>query len=71
MTEGVLYTIGHSNHDLLDFVFLLNNFKTDYLVDVRSTPYSKYASSYNREFLKNYLAKKNIKYVNLQMVIYF
>ncbi len=63
MAPGVLYTIGPSNHELSDFADLLIKFKISHLADVRSIPFSRHASSYNRDFLKSFLTSKNIKYV--------
>lgn len=59
---GLLYTIGHSQHDFEYFINLLKYNNINYLLDVRSTPYSRYAETYNREHLSNLLLKKNIIY---------
>jgi len=44
-----LFTIGHGNSDLRGFVRLLESKGINILVDVRSTPYSKYANHFNRD----------------------
>ena len=59
---GLLYTIGHSKHEFEYFVNLLKRFEINYLLDVRNTPYSKYAETFNKEQLKNLLFIKGIKY---------
>ena len=59
---GTLYTIGHSKHDFEYFSELLKNNNINYLLDVRSTPYSRYAETYNREYLNKLLLGKNIMY---------
>lgn len=59
---GLLYTIGHSRHEFEYFLSLLRKFEINYLLDVRSTPYSKYAEIYNREQLERLLPAKGIKY---------
>lgn len=59
---GQLFTIGHSLHDFEYFAVMLKNNKINYLLDVRSTPYSKYAETYNRENLTELLKKENIMY---------
>lgn len=41
---------------------LLNKYGIDYLLDVRSTPYSKYAEQYNKENISRELNSVNIKY---------
>jgi len=58
-----IYTIGHSNHTLEEFIDLLQENKITALVDVRSMPYSKVFSHFNREQLKDTLSYKNIKYL--------
>lgn len=55
---GQLFTIGHSLHDFEYFAAMLKNNKINYLLDVRSTPYSKYAETYNRKNLTELLKKK-------------
>lgn len=59
---GLLYTIGHSQHELEYFYNLLKKYNINNLLDVRSTPYSKYAEAYNKEQLRNSLSVKGIKY---------
>jgi uncharacterized protein (DUF488 family) len=44
-----LFTIGHSNHTLDKFTRLLEDNGVTLLVDVRSTPYSRYHSQFNKE----------------------
>jgi uncharacterized protein (DUF488 family) len=64
MTES-LFTIGHSNHTITDFINLLKSHEISVLCDVRSNPYSKYCPQFNRESLINELKKNKIKYVFL------
>lgn len=58
-----LYTIGHSHHTIAKFLELLNMYKVDYLMDVRSVPYSRYAEQFNREALQKAMSNTPIKYV--------
>jgi uncharacterized protein (DUF488 family) len=58
-----LYTVGHSNLPLDDFVGLLKENYIHVLVDVRSQPYSRYNPQYNRESFKHAMAYANIDYV--------
>ncbi len=60
-----VYSIGHSNHDIDKFCDLLIHNEIKYLVDVRSTPFSRYYPQYNQERLLLSLATVNIKYVFL------
>lgn len=59
---GNLYTIGHSTIKVEDFINLLKKFHIDYLLDVRSIPYSKYAEQFNREKLDRELTTARINY---------
>ena len=61
----ILYTIGHSTYDLDYFINLLKHYHINCVVDVRSTPYSKYSSQYNKEFLSEVLKSNNIAYIHM------
>jgi len=63
--SNIVYTIGHSNHTIEDFVSLLKKHGIDCIADVRSTPYSHYNTQFNREFLVSELRNANIEYVYL------
>ncbi|MBZ0166567.1 MAG: DUF488 domain-containing protein [Candidatus Omnitrophica bacterium] len=58
-----IYTIGHSNHQIEDFLGLLRSFDIACVVDVRSAPYSKYAAQFNKEPLNNFLQQIGLQYV--------
>jgi len=60
-----IYTIGHSNHDIQAFLSLLINSGITALADVRSNPYSRFATQYSRDALKVSLANAGISYVFL------
>ena len=60
---GNLYTIGHSHHAISKFLELLSIHKVNYLMDVRSVPYSRYAEQFNREALQNIMNNTPVKYV--------
>lgn len=59
---GLLYTIGHSQHEFEYFLSLLKKYNINFLLDVRSTPYSKYAETYNRDNIKDLLSSQGIEY---------
>lgn len=59
---GELYTIGHSTHQTAYFISLLKQFHIDYLLDVQSIPYSKYAEHFNRENIYSTLISEGIQY---------
>lgn len=56
------YSIGHSVHSLGSFLRLLELHGIDAVVDVRSIPYSKYVSQYNREVLQLCLEQRGLEY---------
>ena len=57
-----LYTIGHSNHLLTDFLNLLLKYGIDCIVDVRSIPASKYSPQFNKETLQGFLRSYDMDY---------
>lgn len=57
-----VYTIGHSNHPAEKLLALLLQHAIAVLVDVRSTPYSRWNRQYNREALQKSLAQAGIEY---------
>ncbi len=59
---GDLFTIGHSQHTQDKFVALLKKYNINYVLDVRSTPYSKYAEQFNKENIFLLLEKVGIQY---------
>lgn len=60
-----LYTIGHSNHTTEKFIGLLKQHGIQSLVDVRSSPYSKYATQFNKADLEYVVEKEGIRYTFL------
>ena len=57
--------MGHSNVTQESFIEILKSFKIEILVDVRSSPYSKFVSHFNREDIKRILIKNDIRYIFL------
>lgn len=58
----IIYTIGHSNKSVAVFVEMLQRYGIETLVDVRTTPYSKYNSQFNREDFRKELNTVGIRY---------
>lgn len=58
-----IYTVGHSTYNIDYFIKLLRINSINCIIDVRSTPYSKYGPQYNRESLKKSLNEKGIYYI--------
>jgi uncharacterized protein (DUF488 family) len=63
MEKKPLYTIGHGNRKLDDFLVLLKDYAIEYLIDVRSQPFSKFNPQFNQNELKFFLERNGIKYV--------
>jgi uncharacterized protein (DUF488 family) len=61
----MIYSIGHANRDFDDFIKLLKSYEIEYLIDVRSSPYSKMFPVYNREPFSNLLKQNGFTYVYL------
>jgi uncharacterized protein (DUF488 family) len=55
-------TIGHSNHEAEGFLALLRQHNIELVVDVRSSPYSRYVPQANREILARTLQAAGITY---------
>ncbi len=62
-TNSTIFTLGHSNHPLETFLDLLQQHRIEMVVDVRSSPYSRYASHFNRETITNHLKALEIRYL--------
>lgn len=62
---GQLYTIGHSTLPEGRFIELLEHFRIEYLLDVRSTPYSRYVPQYNKDTIENVLRGAGIQYAHM------
>ena len=55
-------TIGHGKTELQAFMRILKSYKVNYIVDVRSSPYSKYCPNFNKNVFEIELAKNDISY---------
>jgi uncharacterized protein (DUF488 family) len=64
-----VFTIGHSNHRLEKFVALLKDNRIEVIVDIRSRPYSRYASQFNKAALEDSIRANGIKYLYLGDVL--
>lgn len=59
----MIYTIGHGNRTWTTFSRILFNFRCEYLIDVRSFPFSKFNSAFNRSELQEHCRTVGISYV--------
>jgi uncharacterized protein (DUF488 family) len=60
-----IYTIGHSTHPIDEFIEILQNYKINLLVDVRSVPHSRYNPQFDIESMSKSLPESGIKYIHL------
>lgn len=56
-----LFTIGHSDHDMSEFLSLLSRHGISAIADVRSHPYSRFHPQFNRETLSESLRLSRIE----------
>ncbi len=59
----VLFTIGHSNHDLAHFLGLLASHGIRVLVDARTSPFVQYSTHFNAEALRRAVEASAVRYV--------
>jgi len=60
--DKIIFTVGHSNRDLEEFLNILKHYNINCLVDVRRFPSSKRFPHFNKNNLKHALLKKDIDY---------
>jgi uncharacterized protein (DUF488 family) len=60
--KPTIFTIGHSNHSLEDFLALLNRHHVMAIADVRSSPYGR-LEHFNREIIAAALKAAGIEYI--------
>ena len=60
-----VFTIGHSNHPIVEFIALLERHGIEVVADVRSHPFSRFNPQYNRRELERSLNEHGIRYVFL------
>ena len=61
----MIFTVGHSAHEIADFRDLLAQHDIEAVADVRSAPYSRRHPQFNRDALKEALTANGIAYVFL------
>jgi len=59
---NTIYTIGHSVHEIDYFIELLKKYDINLVLDVRSSPYSKYAPQFNKKNIEEKLEENGIHY---------
>jgi len=58
-----LYTIGYGNRSIEEFIELLHRYAIEFLIDVRSQPYSRHSPAYSKDALEKSLQQNTIRYV--------
>jgi uncharacterized protein (DUF488 family) len=64
MEKPIIYTVGHSTHQIDYFLELLQKYSVNCLVDVRSVAASSYNPQYNKEPLSNFLKNHGVTYMH-------
>jgi uncharacterized protein (DUF488 family) len=65
LEKQTIFTIGHSNLDLEAFIKLLKANEINVLVDIRSNPYSRFASQFNKDDIQKAIPASDIIYLYL------
>jgi len=60
---STIYSIGHGNKNIDEFINELKSFGIEYLLDIRSKPYSKWNPQFKKNELAEILNKNKITYV--------
>lgn len=60
-----IFTIGYGNRSIQSFIQLLKKFEIDLLIDVRTTPQSRYQPDYNSKSLELHLIHHQLRYLFL------
>jgi uncharacterized protein (DUF488 family) len=60
-----IYTIGYGNRSIDAFISLLRQYEIQYLVDIRSQPYSRFHPDFSKAALENSLKQAQVRYIFL------
>ena len=60
-----IYTIGYGARSIEEFIDVLQQYHIQYLVDIRTAPYSRYKPEFSKAALENALQAANIRYLYL------
>ena len=58
-----LYSIGYSTRTTEKFIQLLKDYSIEYVIDVRTQPYSKRFPNYKKQTIEKNLSNHGIRYV--------
>lgn len=57
-----IFSVGYGNRRLYHFIELLKKHKIECVIDIRSTPFSRYRPEFNKSSLKHSLEESGIRY---------
>ncbi len=63
MSQPPIYTIGYGKREIDEFLTVLKAQEIDFLIDVRSQPYSRYKPDFSKQALAQHLQSEDIRYV--------
>ena len=63
MDSPAIYTIGYGKREVDEFIAVLESHSVNFLVDVRSAPFSKFKPAFSRDALDTALRTRGIRYV--------
>lgn len=58
-----IYTIGYGNRSVEEVISILQRYSIQYVVDVRSQPYSRYSPAFSQKLLMQHLQQQSIDYL--------
>ena len=65
LQQLTVWTVGHSKHEINDFIEILCKHKIQVVVDVRTSPFSKMAPQFNKDQLSAALAASDIDLMHM------
>jgi uncharacterized protein (DUF488 family) len=63
MSQHSIFTIGYGARDIDRFIAVLKKHQIDFLIDIRSRPYSRYKPEFSKQALQRHLQNNGIRYV--------
>jgi uncharacterized protein (DUF488 family) len=63
MSQVPIYTIGYGAREMDNFIAVLKSHQIDFLIDIRSKPYSRYKPDFSKQALERKLQAQGIRYV--------
>jgi uncharacterized protein (DUF488 family) len=63
LSDAAIYTIGYSSRSLDELVATLRRYNIEYLIDVRSQPYSKHKPEFSKAALEREVRERGLRYV--------